>query len=737
MQDEANNINAADSLCGIYSDDEGGVHLCMGDASGRRYCFASVFEPFAWISADADTADIPCKRTPLDGIASAPMNTLAQFPSPIFLEKYFKERDKSLPIERVIGTENQYLMSTQSRMFANLGFADLRRLQLDIEVTSTRGFPRAEHDGDRIIAVGLSGIGGEKILEISEMTADAERELLDKLSAEILKRDPDIIEGHNIFKFDLLYIRDRCAKLGAQMNWGRFGAPVKFRQSRLSFAERTIAYTRCDIAGRSVIDTLHLVQIYDVNVREMESYSLKSAAIYFGISDENDRTYIRGDLIKNAFVEDRKTFRAYLSDDLRETAGIAERLLPSYIAQVRNFPLTLQDCVLRGSGVKVESVFLEKYLAASSALPLPQEGDYFEGALSQSYELGVFKNVLHYDVASLYPSLLLVIGKCPKNDYLKVFLPLLANLRTYRLEYKKKARECKVFELKKEYEARQQSFKILINSFYGYLGLRGAIFGDSSLADEVTRRGRELLQKLMDAFALEGCKILEADTDGIYLSSAKYFDNPEALLEKVLHALPDGIDLDFDGSYQSMLCYKAKNYALLQDGKITMRGSSFRSRSTEPFLRELTQVLIEALLSDNQKLIEEKIEEVEKNISSGKADVKKLSRCEFIGKTCAQYEAEILKSGRGRRASMEAALLMKPRPEMGDRVCYYIASAAPASKKVPDWKRARPLQSDQSDSYDASYYLKKIEDWRERYSDIAPFLANVSKPSSQQGEFNF
>ena len=516
------------------------------------------------------------------------------------------------------------------------------------------------------------------------------------------------------------------------MKWGRFGAGASFRKSRISIAERTFAYTRCDIPGRTVVDTLILVQLYDVSAREMPSYSLKESAIHFGISKPEKRTYIKGDEIKDMFVSDRKVFRAYLSDDLRETAALSAHLLPTYVAQVQNFPLTLQECLLRGSGSKVESVFLEKYYAARAALPLSQEGDYFEGALSESYASGVFKDVLHYDVASLYPSIMLVLGKCPRNDYLKTFLKELRHLREYRLKYKKMAREAEPGSPeRKEYNARQNSFKILINSFYGYLGLGTAIFGDTALAAEVTKTGRELLVKLMEAFKAEGCEILEADTDGIYLSSEEYFSKPEDLLQKVLHALPEGIDLDYDGSYSAMLCYKAKNYALLDGDHVILKGSAFRNRATEPFLRKLTQTLIYDKLLGRDDEVPAAIESMRGEISSGKADIYDLAKGEYISKSPAQYQSDVMSTGKGRRAAMEAALLMRPLPEVGEKVSYYITRGD--GKKAPDWKRARPLSlyDPESDPYDAAYYLKKIDDWQERFAEL---IGGESIPQPEQGE---
>jgi len=707
------------AICGIWSDGAK-MRLCLRAPDGSSREVEDDFSPYIWTGAGASCqyAKVEKLSKPEGGSPRTPFDLLMSFGSVGDMEKYFKSRDKSLPAFRISSPENQYLAARGARMFAGMQFSKIRRLQLDIEVEGTEGFPDASRRADRIIAVGLSGVGGEKIIELADFTDEAERDLLQKLRGEIVARDPDTIEGHNIFKFDLPYIAARSKMLKVPMLWGRFGAGASFRKSRLSIAERVFAYTRCDIAGRTVVDTLPLVQLYDVSAREMPSYTLKAAAVHFGISSPDERTYIDGGEISKIFRTDRARFRAYLSDDLRETAGLAEKLLPTYVAQVSNFPMTLQECLLRGSGMKVESVFLEKYLAARAALPMAPGGDYIEGALSESYEIGVFKNVLHYDVASLYPSLMLALGKCPRGDYLGVFLESLSSLRAYRLEYKKLARETSDPDLRREYDARQKSFKILINSFYGYLGLSTALFGDSALAAGVTRAGRELLGKLVEFFSGEGCEVLEADTDGIYVSSKKYFSAPEKLLEKASAVLPKGVDLDFDGAFEAMLCYKAKNYALLQGGEITLRGSAFRNRATEPFLRKLTEAMVGDKLLGRDELLEGEVEKAKQKILSGEMPAFDLAKGEYISKSPAQYQSDVAATGKGRRAALEAALMMSPRPEVGDKVFYYITRGA--SARDPDWKRARPLSmfDPTSEPYDAQYYIDKIDDWRKRFADL-------------------
>lgn len=696
------------------------VNLCLADAAGRRYCAVDSFRPFLWTSSKAESplAAKVALAVPAGGVPPTPLDTLMDFLSPADMEKYFRSRDKYLPVNRISSPENQYLTHCGARMFADVPFSGLRRMQLDIETNFTSSFPDAKNAEDRILAVGISGCGGAKFLTLEDFSDEAEKKLLNNLRAEIVARDPDIIEGHNIFNFDLPYIAARCARTGASMQWGRFGGGCAFRKSRLSIAERTYAYNRCDIAGRTVVDTLILVQLYDVSVREMASYSLKESAIHFGISDRSSRTYLTAPQIRETFKSDRRTFLAYLEDDVRETGALSALLLPTYVAQVRNFPMTLQECLLRGSGMKVESLFLEKYYACGAALPCAARAEFFEGALSQSFETGVFKKVLHYDVASLYPSLLLAMGRNPKNDYLGKFLPELERLRAYRLKYKNLAKTEADPSLAAEYSARQKSFKILINSFYGYLGLSTATFSDTELASLVTKRGRDLLSALIERFRALGYRVLEADTDGIYIQSDAFYGNPQKLLEHVADILPKGVDLEFDGKYPAMLCYKAKNYALLEEsGAITMRGSALRNRSTEPFLRMLTQTLVRDLLLSDPNRADGDIRQVKSLIESGMADIRSLAKSEYIGKSCAQYEAEIAATGKGRRASMEAALQLSPRPIVGDRVSYYITRGA---GKSPDWKRARPVElyDARSAPYDVPYYLAKLADWRERFADL-------------------
>lgn len=709
-------------LCGIVILSAGGVKLYYANGE-QRVCKSVSFEPFLWISSKAKPLDMELSRNMLSGPDTARIDTLVRFANTTDADLFVKKRDKTLPYAKFGAYENQFLALSKLRMFEGISFSEIRRTTFRIR-TST-----SEVSKGRVIAISMSGWGGFASRSIKELSDDAEADLIKWFVDEITTRDPDIIESHDTFRCDLPDLYARAKKLKINLSIGRDGLDAEFRKSRIKLAERIFGFIRCDVAGRTVVDTSILAQIYDVSVREMATYTLSDCAEYFAINQN-----LNNNLTEAEIIAGNENYLANVKAELNSIDALSERLLPTYLAQSANFPLTLQECILRGTGAKVEAFFLEKYLERSAALPMPIRSQYFEGALSQSFKLGTFKNILHYDIASLYPSLILLIGKCPKNDYLGVFVEQLKKLREYRLKYKNLAKTETDVLLAKEYNARQQSFKILINSFYGYLGLNNATFGDVELAQEIARKGREILALLIESFsAIEGCEVLEADTDGIYIASDKYFTTPDVLLAKVLHVLPAGIDLEFDGAYDAMVCYKAKNYALLQGNKVLSKGSSFRNRSTEPILRRLTDILLRAKLSGKESMIFDAIEETRKIIASGNARIDDLAKSESINKSIPQYRSEVA-DGQKRRSHMEAAGMLSPFPEVGDKITYYIASGG--TKRSPDWQSARPLSMFDKDTYpyDVDYYLKKLKDWQVRYADLIDTINPSTTKSFYQPE---
>lgn len=129
-----------------------------------------------------------------------------------------------------------------------------------------------------------------------------------------------------------------------------------------------------------------------------------------------------------------------------------------------------------------------------------------------------------------------------------------------------------------------------------------ALFADPEAADTVTRRGRELLDRLLAALREHGMVPIEADTDGVYFAvPADWTEQEErALVAEIGANLPASIRLEYEGRYRAMLSHAIKNYALLTyDGDLIVRGGALRSSRSEPFgERFLRQALLSVMQGD-------------------------------------------------------------------------------------------------------------------------------------------
>jgi DNA polymerase elongation subunit (family B) len=274
----------------------------------------------------------------------------------------------------------------------------------------------------------------------------------------------DGILTHNCFSFDLSYILDRCEMHGVDFAIGRDGSTPRTYDSSMRFAERTVDYPAVDIAGRHIIDTYFQVMSFDVFSRDLPDYSLKTAARYFGLAPE-DRTYIEGADISRAWREDRETLLDYALDDVIETRRLAGHLSGStfYLAQM--LPMTYGSSARRGPAAKIESLFVREYLRTRHALPRSEWGSQSMGGYTDIFITGVMEPVVYADVESLYPSIMLNYDVQPSGDTLDLFPQLLERLTDLRLETKEDMRNAEDEEIRSELDARQSSYKVLINCF--------------------------------------------------------------------------------------------------------------------------------------------------------------------------------------------------------------------------------------------------------------------------------
>jgi DNA polymerase elongation subunit (family B) len=617
---------------------------------------------------------------------------------------------------------HQHLLVTGKTFFKGLEFSSLRRMALDIETDCRAGFefsnPNREEDRILSLAV-MDSAGFQEVLCSREMS---ETEMLERLGEIIRTRDPDVVEGHNIFRFDLEYIRVRAARCGVRLRWGRDGSEPKVSPSRFTVAEKSIDYPRWDMYGRSVVDTYFLLLLHDVGARELESHGLKAAALHFGLAAPG-RVYLAGDSIGRVSREDPELLARYNLDDVRETLALSGLLSPPYFLQSRMFPYSYQNCIIRGNATRINSLFLREYLRRAVAIPRPESGESgFEGGYADVFIHGVVGPVVHCDVASLYPSLLLSYRLKPSADTLDVFLPLLAALREFRLTAKRRAQEETDPSTREHFSALQQAFKILINSFYGYLGSPLHNFSDPAVAAQVARFGRDTIRFMMDWLHDRKARVAELDTDGIYFIPPPGIETPdlqESLVATLSAELPEGIDVEMDGRYRAMFSYKSKNYALLgYDGGITIKGSALKSRGMEKYLREFNSEVIRLLLHGEGGKVEPLYQEYLLRLREKRFDISLLAKTETLNESPDSYRRKVTQGKRNPAAAYEIAVRSSHEYRAGDQITYYITGSG---KGVTSWENCRPLSSYDPANPDVNsdFYEEKLRKAKEKFE---PFL---------------
>lgn len=619
---------------------------------------------------------------------------------------------------------HQYMLASGTTLFNCMEFSELRCLALDIETTCAEGyeFSNPDRPDDRIISIALKDSHGDEIVLRGDQLT--EPELLQALNSEIHRCDPDVITGHNLFRFDLDYIGRRAQRHGIRLNWGRNGsAPHVTPHARWSLADKTLEYPRWDVYGRHIIDTYFLVQLYDVGGRNLESHGLKSVAHHFGIA-ASDRTYLEGADISAAFQNDPERLYRYNRDDARETLSLFRLLGFPWFLQSRIFPYSFQNCVIRGNATRINSLFLREYLHQGHAIPArtstvaPFEGGYTESSFS-----GVIGPIVHCDVASLYPSLMLTYHLAPAKDSLGLFLPMLSDLRRFRLSAKQQTRDSQNDAERHYFDSLQQVFKVLINSFYGYLGAARHNFSDPATAAEVTRLGRVTIRNMIDLLISEGALPIEVDTDGIYFKPPVICvseAHEQELVKRISQKLPEGLEVELDGRYRSMFAYKTKNYALQEyDGRIIIKGSGLRSRGVEPFLREFIRDVIERLLANTPETVDRLFEQYVARLRARSLDVAWIARSETLGESPESYREKLRSGSRNHAAAFEVALASGRPYRTGDHVSYYVSGSGKAASA---YEQCRPISAFNPAHPDINvlHYIEKLRHVKKRFEPFLP-----------------
>lgn len=298
---------------------------------------------------------------------------------------------------------------------------NLRIANLDIETSCENGFPSVDSPTEKVIAITISMDGKTYVLGLGDFHIegegvhitpyDDEKELLEGFVSLWKSLDPDIVTGWNIRFFDIPYLVARMSHLeegwaNSLSPWGRLR---EMNINRMGREQR--AYV---ISGVATMDYFELYQTF--TYVKQESYSLDNISkVELG---EGKMSYGEHETIYDFYTKDFQKFMEYNLQDVRLVDKLEAKLKLMELAVTMAYSarVNLEDVF---SQVKTWDAIIHHHLM-SKKMVIPQKtenkkDDQYAGAYVKDPLVGKHDWVVSFDLASLYPHLIMNYNISPET----------------------------------------------------------------------------------------------------------------------------------------------------------------------------------------------------------------------------------------------------------------------------------------------------------------------------------
>ena len=412
-----------------------------------------------------------------------------------FDEVLRSSRERRMDVFQVRDAKEAFMVKSGVTMYKGLKVQDVSILSFDLEHTYGIGDKLNKNGKLLLISNTYRSPNGNIVKKLFSFDKyDNEAAMLQDWVYFVQTVDPSIIAGHNLFGHDFKILRHASVKTGVLLRIGRDNKELKFDHKKSFFRKdgsQAYEYHNASARGREIVDTFFLAIKYDV-ARNYESYGLKAIIKHEGLEKKDRVHYDASQIIANHSnpVEWAK-IKAYAIDDADDALALFDLMIAPFFYATQSVPRTLQHIINSASGSQINAMMVRGYLQQGHSIAKQDEAVPFEGAISFGIS-GIHRNVLRFDVASLYPSVIRqyrVFNQ--KKDPQGLFLQMVNYFTEERLANKKKAKETG----DRYFDDVQGSQKIMCNSMYGFLGMNRANYNYPEGAALVTRYGREILKQ--------------------------------------------------------------------------------------------------------------------------------------------------------------------------------------------------------------------------------------------------
>jgi DNA polymerase, archaea type len=433
-------------------------------------------------------------------------------------------------------------------------------MQFDLETTGL------DDERDRIFLISMRDSSGwTDCLDSSTLS---EAQLIERFVALVQERDPDVLENHNIFAFDLPFLMRRATRHGIALALGRDGSDPEVETDAFDAGERIDPFLRVRVRGRQVVDTQHAVRRFGVTAPDLRRHGLKDAARYFGFA-RADREYVPGAEIWATYQSDPSRVRRYAAADVEEVDGLSRRLLPLTFDLARMLPRAYERIAADASPNSLwEPLLVRAYLHEARAIPPPVANARLIAELppAQLRLRGVVGAAARATFQSLLPSVLATAGIRAENDVLDA-LPTLVGLALNHTE--------------------RPGARMLARASHIYLASAG-LLSDSGASAEVSRHADRYLARLLADLESRDCRVVEVDGQEVLFATPPGWNETKldeiAIADAARTYLPTGVEVEFVGHYRALYARAPHSAILLHhDGSVTLVGGSLRPGRLERF----------------------------------------------------------------------------------------------------------------------------------------------------------
>lgn len=522
--------------------------------------------------------------------------------------------------------DETWMLAEGSTLYKGMRVGDVSVLSFDIETSGL-----VMNSSSKVFLItntfrNSKGTVTKKTFNVDNFSCHGE--MIEAWTNWVREQDPSVICGHNILSYDLPYLQ-HCSQfpllLGRDSSEMEISTKIsKFRKD----GSQQYEYNNIRIAGREIVDTFFLSIKHDQTAREFPAYGLKTIINFLGL-EKKDRTFIDAGRIAEYWKDPVMKLNVikYAEEDSDDALTLFDKFIPAYFYMAQSIPKTLQQMIGEATGSQLDALMIRSYLQDGYSQPRTSIREDFEGAISFGTP-GIYDWVAKADVAALYPSVMLQYNIYDKKkDPNRHMLTALEYFRDERLTNKRLFKETG----DSYYDGLQASQKILANSIYGFMGSNFLLYNYPDGAAEVTKQGRNILStairyatgyevhkvvkhiknagKPTEEIQYEwttgmrngtglGYELAGVDTDSIWITNGKEITKNQfkSFLVELNNQFPDMINFEDDGVFERFIVLKTKNYIMLKDGELKLKGSGLVDTKKELALREMLKKMFDALV---------------------------------------------------------------------------------------------------------------------------------------------